>query len=260
MHRTIPFLLLLLTATAGASPSTVDEIDRCVRDNLPRRNSTQTVRLRSINRVGDATETTASIFWQQGEDGLSKVLLRFEKPLDMRGAGVLMLEKVGRLPDTFLYLPATRSVRRVSSRAASSSLFGTDFSYEDFQRLLGMAADAKKEREDDTEIAGRTAYVVTAWPGTESDSIYDRVVSTIDQATCVPLRVESFERGGELRKRLSIDVSMIAQQGDSWIPLHQTMEDLRDSTRTEVVVEAIDLDTEINRKVFSTRELESGAN
>jgi hypothetical protein len=252
---------VLVAPVAAAAPlSTADEISQCMRDNLPRRNSTQTMVLRSINRVGDVAESTAKIFWQLGEDDLSKVLLRFSKPLDMRDAGVLMLEQTGRSPDTFLYLPATKMVRRVSSRAASSSLFGTDFSYEDFARLLGMAADASQERGEDGEISGRPVYVLNSTPAADSGSAYERVTSFVDQESCVPLRVESYESGGELRKRLTADASKITREGSIWIPNHQTMEDLRDETRTELTIDEIDTEKKIHRKIFSTRELEAGAN
>ena len=261
MLRRFAFIgLFVAPLTAMASLSTVDEINQCVRDNLPSKSSTQTVVLRSINRVGDVAESSATIFWQQDDAGLSKVLLRFSKPLDMRNSGVLMLEKEGRSPDTFLYLPSTKMVRRVSSRAASSSLFGTDFSYEDFARLVGMAGESAKERGEDAEVAGRPTYVVSATPRSESGSSYERVVSFIDQETCVPLRIESYEDGGKLRKRLSADVSKLSREGSSWVSLHQTMEDLRDETRTEVVIEAIDTDAKIHRKMFSSRELEAGSN
>jgi hypothetical protein len=261
MLRRFAFISLFVAPlTAVASLSTVDEINQCVRDNLPSKSSTQTVVLRSINRVGDVAESGATIFWQQDDAGLSKVLLRFSKPLEMRNSGVLMLEKEGRSPDTFLYLPATKMVRRVSSRAASSSLFGTDFSYEDFSRLVGMASDSAKERGEDSEIAGRPTYVVSATPRPESGSSYERVVSFVDQETCVPLRIESYEDGGRLRKRLSADISKLSREGSSWVSLHQTMEDLRDETRTEVVIEAIDTDAKIHRKMFSTHELEVGSN
>ena len=252
--------LFVAPLAAVASLSTVDEISQCVRDNLPSKSSTQTITIRSTNRVGDVAESSAAIFWQQDDDGLSKVLLRFSKPLDMRDSGVLMLEKADRSPDTFLYLPSTKMVRRVSSRAASSSLFGTDFSYEDFSRLVGMADDSAKERGEDIEVAGRPAYVVSATPGPESGSSYERVVSFIDQETCVPLRIESYEDGGKLRKRLSADISKLSREGSSWVSLHQTMEDLRDETRTELVIETIDIDAKIHRKMFSTRELEAGGN
>jgi hypothetical protein len=259
-HSCIALISLFAAPLAAvASLSTVDEISQCVRDNMPNKSSSQTIVLRSINRVGDVAESSATIFWQQDDDGFSKVLLRFIKPLDMRDSGVLMLEKAGRSPDTFLYLPSTKMVRRVSSRAASSSLFGTDFSYEDFSRLVGMAGDSAKERGEDTEIAGRPAYVVSATPTPESGSSYEKVISFIDQETCVPLRMESYEDGGKLRKRLTADVSTLSREGSSWVSLNQTMEDLRDQTRTEVVIKTIDTDAKIHRKMFSTRELESGS-
>jgi outer membrane lipoprotein-sorting protein len=261
MHRqaALALLVLLLAPPATAAPpSTADEIEQCMRDNLPRENSTQTVALRSFNRVGDVAKSNATIFWQQGDDGLSKLLLRFNEPLDTRDAGVLMLEKTGRSPDTFLYLPSTKMVRRVSSRAASSSLFGTDFSYEDFSRLVGMAADSARLRGEDSEVSGRPVYVLSATPAPDAHSAYERVVSFVDHESCVPLRVESYEVGGALRKRLSADASKLTREASSWVPRRLTMEDLRDETRTEVVVEEIDTETKIHRKIFSARELEAG--
>jgi hypothetical protein len=262
MHRQAFFALglLLLAPPASAAPlTTADEIGQCMHDNLPREHSTQTVMLRSFNRVGDVSQSNATIFWQQDEDGLSKLLLRFNEPLDTRDAGVLMLEKKGRSPDTFLYLPSTKMTRRVSSRAASSSLFGTDFSYEDFSRLVGMAADSARERGEDSEVSGRPVYVLNATPAPDSGSAYERVVSFIDHETCVPLRVDSYEVGGELRKRLNTDPAQVTREKSAWVPRHLVMEDLRDETRTEVAVEEIDTEAKIHRKIFSTRELEAGA-
>jgi hypothetical protein len=190
---------------------------------------------------------------------MSKVLLRFAKPHELRGAGVLLIETKGRAPDTMLYLPEVRKVRRVSSRAAATSVFGTDFSYEDFQRLLGMSAAAGKEREEDAEIAGRSAYVVVARPPPEAKSAYERVVTFVDKKTCVPLTTESYEPGGKLRKRVVVDPEQITEEGGLWIPRSQTITDLRDETHTEFMVEEIEVDAKIHRKMFSERELEAGA-
>ena len=49
--------------------------------------------------------------------------------------GVLLLEKKDRMPDQFMYLPELRKVRRVTKRSVAGSMFGTDFSYEDFERF-----------------------------------------------------------------------------------------------------------------------------
>jgi hypothetical protein len=263
MHhsRTVLLVVLLVSPLAAiAALESADEIEQCLRANLPKQSSVQTVVLRSKNRVGDVAESRADIHWQLFDDGLAKVLLRFSHPLDMRGAGVLMIEKKERRPDTFMYLPELKSVRRVSSSAASSSLFGTDFSYEDFERLVGMSADAAKERGEDTTVSGRAAYVVNAQVDPTSGSTYERVVTAVDMETCVPLRTEFYEPGDALRKRLTADVAQIEQKGALWVPMQLTMRDLRDETQTDMVVEHIDVEAKIHRKMFSARELEAGSN
>jgi len=252
-------LVSLYALSALGAPETPEEIEQCISDNLPRKSTIQTVVFSSTDRVGAVTESRSKLYWQLFDDGLSKVMMRFIKPLDLRGAGVLMIEKKGRSPDTMLYLPAVRKVRRVSSRAAASSLFGTDFSYEDFQRLMGMSSDAAKAREADSEIDGRAVYVIVAKPGEKSASAYERVVTFVDKQTCVPLMTESFEAGDRLRKRLVADASQITPEKNHWVARKQTITDLRDETKTEFLIEEVELDGKIHRKFFSERELEAGA-
>lgn len=241
------------------SPESAEEIQRCVRRNLPRGSSVQTLIFRSTDRIGSVTSSESTLHWKLFDDGLSKARLSFEAPIDLRGASVLLIENKGRRPDTFMYIPELRSTRRVSSRAASSSLFGTDFSYMDFERLLGMSADARKERLPDAEIEGRPVFVVAGFPDPQSGSAYERVIVFVDRATCVPLRTESYEKGGRLRKRLETKVKSITQESDRWIPRSQTMRDLRDETTTELLVEDIEIDVDIHRKTFSVGGLASGA-
>ena len=60
------------------------------------------------------------------------MLLRVHEPADLEGAGLLLLEKSDRT-DMFIYLPDLKKVKRVTSHMLSGSLFGSDFSYEDFE-------------------------------------------------------------------------------------------------------------------------------
>jgi hypothetical protein len=252
-------LISLFALRALGAPETPEEIEQCVSDNLPRKSSIQTIVFSSTDRVGAVTESRSKLYWKEFDDGLSKVMMRFIKPLDLRGAGVLMIEKKGRSPDTLMYLPAVRKTRRVSSRAAAGSLFGTDFSYEDFQRLMGMSGDSAKAREPDSEVDGRGVYVIVARPGDDSTSAYERVVTHVDKETCVPLLTESYESGDRLRKQLVADASQITAEGEQWVARKQTITDLRDETKTDLLIEEIELEGEIHRKIFSERELEAGA-
>jgi hypothetical protein len=255
--------LLALAAACGAGraaaePSTAEDIERCVRENLPNASSVLTVAFRTRDRGGAETESRATLFWQRADDGLSRVMMRFADPRDLRGAGLLLLERRDRRPDTFMYLPELRTVRRVASRTVAGSMFGTDFSYEDFERLLGMAADASRARLPDAELEGRPVYVVEGRPAPDSGSAYERVVTFVDRERCVALRTESWERAGGLRKVLVADPQQITREGSDWVARSQKLSDLRDETQTLLLIEELKLDQPIPRKMFSERELEAG--
>jgi Outer membrane lipoprotein-sorting protein len=253
-------LLLGLAAPAVRSdptPETAREIEDCARATLPRDSSIQTVFLSARDRAGGSRDLRARIYWKRFDDGRSRVLLRVTDPPDMRGAGLLFVEKETR-NDTFLYLPALRRVRRVTTRMVSSTLFGTDLSLEDFERLQGLARGPDPTRLPDGVVRDRPVYVLEAELGNGADSAYERIVSYIDRETCVPLRVEYYEPGGRLRKAIEADPAQIVSAGGARVPRHLSATDLRDDTSTEIVVEEIEVGAPVSRHLFSARFLETG--
>ena len=124
---------------------------------------------------------------------------------------------------------------------------------------MGMSSDATLIRAPDAVIGSREVYVVEATPAPDSNSAYERIVTFVDKETCVALVTSSYEPGGKLRKRLEADPDEITREKEIWVSRKQTIEDMRDQTRTELLIEQIDVDAEIHRKIFSERELEAGA-
>lgn len=254
-----PSLVALSQLFALPAPArTLEEVQACMRANLPESSSVQTVSFESVNRAGESSESRAKLYWKRFDDGLSKVMMRFSDPLDLRGAGILLIEKDGRMPDQFMYLPELRKVRRVSTRMLSSSMFGTDFSYEDFQRLQGMTIGSRKKLLEDAELAGGAVHVVENLTDPESGSAYERIVDFIDVETCVMLKSEMYERGGRLRKVSRTSRDHLAKQDGRFMPRRVRMRDVRDETHSTLVVEDIDLDARISRKIFSERHLGTG--
>ena len=82
--------VLLPASMAGAK--TAEEIADCVRENVQARTAVQTVALTVTDRVGVKRTSRAKMYWQRDEDNLSKVLMRFEDPPNLRDSAVLMLE------------------------------------------------------------------------------------------------------------------------------------------------------------------------
>ena len=248
----------LLLAPAVGSAKTLEELERCARENLPERSSVQRISLEAVDRRGARSVSNATVYWRRFEDGLSRVLLRVTAPENLRGAGVLMLEKAGR-NDLFMYLPDYRKVRRVTTRMVGNALFGTDFSHEDFERLQGIVDHGERTlRPEAQQLDGRPVYVVEETLPRDGSWSYSRVLLQLDQKTCLPLRMEAFDLQEQLRKIISIEAASIRELGGAFVASHVRAEDVREKTHTLLKVEDIEFDVELPDSLFSQRELEQG--
>lgn len=250
-------LPIALTGSAGAELETAEEIDACYRANFPDSTAVETISIQSKDRIGAVTTSRGELSWKKFEDGRSKVLLRFAKPSELRGAGLLLIEKASR-NDMFMYLPALDRVKRVTKHMTSGSLFGTDFSYEEFERIQGIAGQSPSERADDDTVDGRASYVIVSRPTAEQESAYERIRVWIDKETCVALRTEFFERGDKPRKVMTSAFSKVTEAGGVFVPREILIRDHRDETETMLVVEEVEVGIDVPRKTFSERELVAG--
>ncbi len=253
--RVLVSLLLLLAPSASLARETVEEIQECMERNVPEQTSIQEVVMRTFDRVGGERSFEAKIYWKRGEDGRSKLLMRVEAPPDLRGAAYLALEGEERT-DMFSYLPELKRVRRINTRSISGSLFGTDFTYEDLQRLQDFSTHSTVERLPDAEIDGRSVYVLAAHPDERSGSAYERIVSFVDQETCVLLQAEFFETGDQPRRRLTADGSSLSQEKGIWVAKKITMKDLRDGGETRLELKKIEPNVDIPDRRFSQARLD----
>lgn len=243
----VPFLFAPGLAPAEGG---VEEVEKCVRANAPESTSIQTGELVSLGRSGADRKQEAKIYWKRSPEGLSRVFMEIEAPSDLRGSSYLLLQKEGR-NDMFVYLPSLKKVRRISSRTISGSLFGTDFSYEDMERLQTLGSTQHSERQPDAELDGRPVYVVSSSPDPETGSAYEKVVSFVDRETCVPLKIEFYESGGSLRKVMTADPAKLHQAGHMWVPMNLRMKDLKRESESKLAIEEVEIDVEIPDRRFS---------
>lgn len=242
--------LCVPTASAEAASRTAEEIEACVKANLPPDTSVQTITLRTHNRLDEITKAEVKLYWKRIDEDHSNVMMRFEAPLDRRGSALLMLQKE-ETTDMFMYLPELDRTRRVTGRMLEGSMFGTDFSYEQFQRLQGLAEDIAVTRLDDVEVEGGNRYVLEYIPQQVAGTRKERVVSYIDPENCVQMRTEFFAGEGNLRKVLEVNSASISRDSGLWIPRKMTMKDMRDGTETDLNIEKLEIGVEIPRKTFN---------
>lgn len=255
----LPGLLIAsLLAPAVASAKTLEELEHCAKANLPERSSVQRISIEAVDRRGARSVSAATVYWRRFEDGLSRVLLRVTAPDNLRGAGVLMLEKAGR-NDLFMYLPDYRKVRRVTTRMVGSALFGTDFSHEDFERMQGIVDHGQRAlRPGEHQLHGRPVYVVEETLPRDGSWAYSRMLLYVDQASCLPLRVEAFDLQDKLRKVIDIEPATIRELGGAFVASEIRAEDKQERTHSVLRVEAVEFEVELPENLFSQRELEQG--
>ncbi len=249
--RLLPCLLLPLAAPVQATLGTLEDVQACMDANQPEVSLVQEYAMASVDRVGSKRTSQGKSFWKRNADEPgSKALVRVTSPPDVRGTAVLLLHD-GERTDIFSYLPEIGRVRRVSERSVSGSFLGTDFSYEDFARIQGAAADASARLLPDDEVEGRPVYVIEGLPAHGDASEYSRLVSFVDQETCVPLRLEGYDRRERLLKVFTLPRERVAQQEGRWFPQHVLVVNEQTGTRTTLDIEDVELDARVPDPYFS---------
>jgi len=150
-----------------------------------------------INAHGD--ETIRKLVNESAEtegDG-DRSISTFLWPADVKGTRMLTWSHKDGDDDQWLYLPALKRVKRISSRNKSGSFMGSEFSYED----LGSQEVEEYTHTfvEDTEIDGRPCWKMERVP-VSSRSGYSKEVVWFDQAYHNPLKIEYYDRKGELLK------------------------------------------------------------
>lgn len=252
MRRVIvPLFLLLLSSHAGAAA--IPEVVRaCVEKNLPETTSVQAIELRARDRSGYEQVLQANVYWKRYPEERNRLLMHFSEPVDIRGARFLV---IGNEPqnDMYIYMPGLFKVRKITSKHISSSILGTDFSYEDYERMHSMLTDLKAEQFPDDVLDGRPVYVINSYP--DDTSGYEKIASYIDIETCVTLKTELFERNHQLRKTLEINPGDIQAVGNIRVPKQLVMRDLRDKTETRMLIHDIRTGVELDDGLFDPEQL-----
>ena len=242
-----------LAQSAATEPETAAELlERSFR-NLYADDYVQSMELRTRHRAGRGVRRRLQITRKQSVRP-GKALVRFLEPGDIRRTSILILENEGANDDLWVYLPALRLTRRLSSAQRADSFFGTDLSYEDVEPKRAEDYDASWLARDAVDPQCAT-LAISARPGIESS--YERVHMCIDQKLAVIRWMEFFQKGA-LSKRMASDPQSVREVGGHFIPFEMTFTTLRNGSTTTVTTERYEMREEIPDSLFSTWNLEAG--
>lgn len=126
---------------------------------------------------------------RKGKDKDQKVMVRMNSPADIKGVALLSVSKGGS-SDQWLYMPSSKSTRRIQSGNRSGGFMESEMSYED----MGTNSDAKFESKvlkEDT-INGRKYSVIESVA--KGESSYGKVLVWVDQGTLLVGKMEYYDK------------------------------------------------------------------
>ncbi len=236
-----------------------DIYDRVLRNRFDA--FSQETQLISGDRGGRQQESRMELTWQsfRDENGqptrgvVSKTLVRYVYPYDVRFSGYLVISNHERVNDQFVYYPSRRKIVRVNLR--SEAVFGTDFCYEDV--IPREIEESDYERVADETLDGIPVYVVEVAPKPFTDSEYSRVRVYVEKERFVPLRTRYWDDAGVEVKELRAVPSEIRHFEGVWVPMKVTMRNLQLDSFTTLVVSNFVPNPVLPQATFDLSRLES---
>ena len=131
-----------------------------------------------------------------------KSLIVFSSPADIDGTALLSHAKILEPDDQWLYLPALKRVKRISSVNKSGPFVGSEFAFEDFTALELEKYDHRYLR---SEVCGDLVCDVIERTPRYEHSGYTKQIAWVDQEVFQVRTVEFYDRRGDLLKTLVLD-------------------------------------------------------
>jgi outer membrane lipoprotein-sorting protein len=150
------------------------------------------------NKHGQESRRSIRIRTKEIEGDGDKSLSIFDNPRDVKGTAFLTYShKVGD-DDQWLYLPALKRVKRISSRNKSGSFMGSEFAYEDISSQEVEKYTYKWIKDEPYD--NQNCFVIERYPVDTDNSGYTRQIVWIDKQEYRPLKIDYYDRKDSLLK------------------------------------------------------------
>jgi len=199
-------LLFLFLSPLSAFAVTPEEQGLAIAIEADRRDSgfgdyTANMQMTLKNKHGKESKRNIRVRTLEVEGDGDKSLSIFDNPRDVKGTAFLNSTHKTGDDDQWLFLPALKRVKRISSRNKSGSFMGSEFAYEDIASQEVEKYHYKWVR--DEIYNGKDCFVVEFYPVDKDNSGYTRLLSWIDKNEYNTLKVEYYDRKDSHLKTLT---------------------------------------------------------
>ena len=168
MEKLLPLLLtLLVLLPLEAFSKTAEQRGYEIASEADKRDtgwrdSSANIIMTLRNKQGEESVRENRVRTLEMEKDGDKSIIVFDSPADVKGTAFLSHTHVKKADDQWLYLPALKRIKRISSSNKSGPFMGSEFAYEDIssQELEKYSYKYIK----DESVDGREAFVIERYP------------------------------------------------------------------------------------------------
>ena len=168
------------------------------------------------------------------DEGLGdKSVVVFDEPRDIQGTALLSHTKILDPDDQWLYLPALKRVKRISSKNKSGPFVGSEFAYED---LLAQEVEKYNYKFLREEKCGELeCFVVESYPLYENSG-YTRLHVWWDKDEYRVQKIDFYDRKDSLLKTLTYN-GYQQYNGKFWRPDKMSMVNHQTGKSTDILID-----------------------
>ena len=242
---------LMLGATAHASTAEEKGFEiaaRSDRSDIGFGKSEVELQMVLRNAAGQETTRTLRISTLEKPDESvgDKSLVMFDTPRDIEGTALLSHAKILDPDDQWLYLPALKRVKRISSSNKSGPFVGSEFAFEDFTAIELNKFGYTYLR---SEACGALQCDVVERAPRYENSGYTKQVSWVDQTDFQIRKVEFYDRRGDLLKVLELKDYRQYDNG-IWRAHLLSMSNVQTNKQTDLVYDDYSFDADLSESDF----------
>ncbi len=186
---------------------------------------------------------------------IEKKVMFFVSPADVRNTSFMnwSYTKEGKDDDQWIYLPALKRVKRISSDSKSDYFMGSDFTYDDLGDRQPSADNHKFLRME--KIDNEECFVIESKPK-EEEYMYSLTLTWIIKDKWIGKKKEFYDEDEELLKILK--VKKYEKIKGYWIILESEMKNVQKKHSTEMSLKDVKINTGIQERQFTERMMKRG--
>jgi outer membrane lipoprotein-sorting protein len=256
-HKSAPLILSLLLTILMIQPLSAEITGKQIMEdvyNNPTGDDMQgELTMTLTNKQGESRVRTLKQYIKYGDE-MDKKIMFFMAPADVRGTSFMNWSYAdGRDDDQWIYLPALKRTKRISSDGKSDYFMGSDFTYDDLGDRHPNEDTHTLLREE--TLDGKACWVVESIPK-EENYMYSKTVTWVMKDNYLGLRREFYDEDGDLLKILTI--KKFDNIDGFWTILETEMKNVQKDHKTNMAFNNVQINQGISDNRFTERSMTLG--